>query len=62
MGAEVSKCVKFKNGVRTEIKQFIGYQEVRQFSVLVNKCRIYEEDIKSMSNHYKIASEKKGKD
>lgn len=40
--AEMSKCIKFENGLHPEIKQFIGYQEIRQFFVLVNKCRIYD--------------------
>jgi len=30
--------------------------------VLVNKCRIYEEDSKARSNHYKATSEKNGRD
>lgn len=49
---EVSKCIKFENGLRPEIKQFIGYQKIRQFSVLVNKCH-------ARSAHYKSMSEKK---
>ncbi|XP_050920019.1 uncharacterized protein LOC127137614 [Lathyrus oleraceus] len=36
------------------------YQEIHQFSVLVNKCRIYEEDSCVKSVHYKSVSEKKG--
>ncbi|XP_058742151.1 uncharacterized protein LOC131614605 [Vicia villosa] len=35
--AEGSKCVKFENGMHPEIKQFIGYQWILHFSVLVNK-------------------------
>ncbi|XP_050918382.1 uncharacterized protein LOC127135792 [Lathyrus oleraceus] len=57
--AEVSKCIKFENGLLPEIKQFIGYQEIRQFSVFVNKCRIYDEDSRVGSAHYKSVSEKK---
>lgn len=34
---EGSKCVMFENGLRPEIKQFIGYQEIHCFSLLVNK-------------------------
>ncbi|XP_050897974.1 uncharacterized protein LOC127104872 [Lathyrus oleraceus] len=45
--AEHSKCLKFENGLRPEIKQFIGYQQIQWFSELVNKCRIYEEDSKA---------------
>ncbi|MCI69746.1 ATP-dependent RNA helicase glh-2-like, partial [Trifolium medium] len=42
-----------------EIKQFIGYQEIRQFSVLVNKCGIYDEDSRARSTYYRAVNEKK---
>lgn len=42
-----------------EIKQFIKYQEIRQFSVLVNMCRIYDQDSCARYAHYKSISEKK---
>ncbi|XP_050918381.1 uncharacterized protein LOC127135791 [Lathyrus oleraceus] len=57
--AEVSKCIKFENGLRPEIKPFIGYQEIRQFSMLVNKCCIYDEDSRARYAHFKSVSEKK---
>lgn len=41
--AEGSKCIKFESGLRPEIKKDIGYQEI-QFFMLVNKCKIYDED------------------
>jgi len=56
--AEFSKCIKFENGLRAEIKRAIGYQKIRQFSDLVSSCRIYEEDIKA---HYKVMNERRGK-
>jgi len=56
--AEFSKCIKFENGLRAEIKRTIGYQKIRQFSELVSSCRIYEKDTKA---HYKIMNERKGK-
>jgi len=34
--AEFSKCNKFENGLRAEIKRAIGYQKIRQFSDLVS--------------------------
>ena len=40
MEGESSKCVKFLNGLRPEVKQAINYQGVRQFPQLVNMCRI----------------------
>lgn len=59
VGVKVSKCIKFENELHPEIKQFIGYQEIRQFSVLVNKCHIFDEDNHVRSFHYKSVSEKK---
>lgn len=58
METERSKCVKFESGLRSKIKQFISYQEIHHFSVLVNKYKIYDEDIRARSAHYKSASEK----
>jgi len=56
--AEFSKCIKFENGLRADIKQAIGYQKIRNFSKLVSSCRIYEEDTKA---HYRAMSERRGK-
>jgi len=55
---EFSKCIKFENGLRADIKRAIGYQKIRNFSELVSSCRIYKEDTKA---HYKIMKERKGK-
>ena len=60
-GSERSKCLKFVNGLRPEIRQGMGYQEIRQFSVLVNKSRIYDEDSKAHFTHYRNLGDKKGK-
>ncbi|XP_058766421.1 uncharacterized protein LOC131640020 [Vicia villosa] len=56
--AEFSKCIKFENGLRSEIKKAVGYQKIRVFADLVDSCRIYEEDNNA---HYKIVSERRGK-
>jgi len=56
--AQFSKCIKFENGLRVDIKREIGYQKIRNFSELVSCCRIYEEDTKA---HYKVVNERKGK-
>ncbi|CAJ2651805.1 unnamed protein product [Trifolium pratense] len=56
--AEFSKCIKFENGLRPEIKRAIGYQKIREFSDLVSSCRIYEADTKA---HYKIMNERKSR-
>ena len=58
---EFSKCIKFENGLHLEIKRVIGYQQIHVFSELVNSCRIYEEDSKAHSAHYKNLNEKRGK-
>ena len=60
-GVEVEglKCIKFETDLHPEIKQFIGHQEIRRFSTLVNKCRIYDEDSRARYAHYKSASDKK---
>lgn len=49
----------FESGLRPEIKQFIGYQEICQFPVLVNKCCIYDEDNHARSAYYKSVSDGK---
>lgn len=51
--------MKFESDLCPKIKQFIGYQEIYQFSIVVNKCRIYDKDSRARSAHYKSASEKK---
>lgn len=61
MVAEGSTCIKFESGLHPEIKQDIGYHEIRQFTMSVNKCRIYDEDIMARFVHYKSLSEKKAK-
>ncbi|XP_058746761.1 uncharacterized protein LOC131619712 [Vicia villosa] len=61
LAAEVSKCIKFENGLRPKIKQGVGYLEIRQFNILVNNCRIYDQDTRVKSSFYKSYNEKKGK-
>ncbi|XP_050876056.1 uncharacterized protein LOC127079724 [Lathyrus oleraceus] len=50
-----------ENGLRPEIKQGIGYQQIRRYAELVNKSRIYDEDNRTRSAYYKSISEKKWK-
>ena len=54
--AEFLKCVKFDNDLHPEIR----YQQIRRFPELVNRCRIYEDDSKAQSAHYKGLSERRG--
>lgn len=56
---EGSKCIKFESVLHYEINKFIGYQKIRQLFMLVNKCRIYDEDCRARYAHYKRASDKK---
>ncbi|XP_050909944.1 uncharacterized protein LOC127123807 [Lathyrus oleraceus] len=56
--AEFSKCIKFENGLRPEIKKAVGYQKIRVFADLIDSCRIFEEDNNA---HYKILSENRGR-
>ncbi|KAK2359561.1 hypothetical protein QL285_084922 [Trifolium repens] len=57
--AEISKCIKFENGLRPEIKQFIRCQRIRRFADLVDASRIYDQDSRARSNHYKAVSEER---
>jgi len=41
--AMVSKCVKFENGLRLEIYQYICFHEIRDFDTLVHKCRMFDD-------------------
>ncbi|XP_058775662.1 uncharacterized protein LOC131649934 [Vicia villosa] len=61
LAVEVSKCIKFESGLRLEIKQGVRYLKIRQFPILVNKCRIYDQDTRVKSSFYKSYNEKKGK-
>ncbi|MCI26803.1 cellular nucleic acid-binding protein, partial [Trifolium medium] len=49
------------SGLRPDIKQLIGFSEIRDFPTLVNKSRICDEDGKAKSNYYKAVNEKKRK-
>ena len=38
------RCVKFISGLRPEIKEAVRLHDVRNFTTLVNMCRVFEED------------------
>ncbi|KAF1865897.1 hypothetical protein Lal_00033356 [Lupinus albus] len=40
-----SKCSKFESGLRPKLKSMFGYQEIVDFPTLVNKYRVYEDDL-----------------
>ncbi|XP_058733083.1 uncharacterized protein LOC131604673 [Vicia villosa] len=61
MNVERSKCLKFVNGLRHDIKKAIGYQQITRFVELVNKNQIYDEDSRESASHYKAMGDKKGK-
>ena len=50
---ESSKYVKFLNGLRPEVKQAVNYQGVCQFALLVNMCRIWDEDSRDRAAYYR---------
>ncbi|MCI36381.1 cellular nucleic acid-binding protein [Trifolium medium] len=62
MEAEEDKCVKFEMGLRPDIKQLIGFNEIRDFPTLVNKSHICDKNGKAKANYYKAVNEKRGKD
>ncbi|XP_006580710.1 uncharacterized protein LOC114411151 [Glycine soja] len=50
---ESSKCVKFLNNLQPEVKQATNYQGVREFPLLVNMCRIWDEDSRDRATYYR---------
>ena len=50
---ESSNCVKFMNDLRPGVKQAVNYQGVRQFPLLVNMCRIWDEDSRDRATYYR---------
>ncbi|KAF1891485.1 hypothetical protein Lal_00012373 [Lupinus albus] len=49
-----SKCFKFESGLRPKLKRMFGHQEIADFATLVNKCRMYEDNLKA----YEVATPK----
>ncbi|KAF1870575.1 hypothetical protein Lal_00025791 [Lupinus albus] len=41
-----SKCVKFEMGLRPELRVTFGHEEISDFPTLVNKCRMYENNVR----------------
>ena len=58
---ESSKCVKFLNGLRLEVKQAVNYQRVCQFLLLVNMCMIWDEDSCDRAAYYRNTGSLKNK-
>ena len=50
---ERSKCVKFINGLRPEIKMVVNCHGIRDFSQLVNMCRVFDEDQRAKNTFYR---------
>ncbi|XP_027348066.1 uncharacterized protein LOC113859512 [Abrus precatorius] len=48
-----ARCSKFESGLRPDIKQAIGYQQIAHFPELVDKCQIYEDDTKAKQAAWK---------
>ncbi|RDY01637.1 hypothetical protein CR513_15008, partial [Mucuna pruriens] len=55
------ECLKFINGLYSNIMQIINYQEIYQFPTLVNRCRIYDEYTKARTVQFKSKGLAKGK-
>ncbi|GAU42520.1 hypothetical protein TSUD_376480 [Trifolium subterraneum] len=51
--SENDKCVKFESGLRPDIKHIIWFAEIRNFTTLVAKAKICDEDGKAKNNYYK---------
>ena len=47
------------NGLRPEIRQGMGYPEIRQFPVLVNKSQVYNEECRARFTHFQNLTDKK---
>ncbi|XP_057418898.1 uncharacterized protein LOC130713116 [Lotus japonicus] len=56
---ENSKCITFENGLRPDIKAAMGYQQIRNFYTLVDKCRIFENDDKQRREYLKTLGPQK---
>ncbi|XP_058741476.1 uncharacterized protein LOC131613855 [Vicia villosa] len=56
-----SKCIKFENRLRPEIKQGIACQKIRNYPELVSRSRIYDNDNRARIAHYKAVNDRKGK-
>ncbi|XP_057452222.1 uncharacterized protein LOC130744042 [Lotus japonicus] len=50
---DASKCIRFECGLRPDIRAAIGHQQIRTFTVLVEKCRIFEENDRARREYYK---------
>ena len=55
--AMVSKYVKFENGLRLEIYQYICFHKIRDFDILVHKCRMFDDARKARMNYYKAMND-----
>ncbi|KAF1868258.1 hypothetical protein Lal_00018778 [Lupinus albus] len=43
-----SKCSKFESGLKPKLKRMFRHQEIADFATLVNKCRMYEDNLKAV--------------
>lgn len=53
-----SKCSKFENGLKPNIKQAMGYLEIAQFQILMDCFHIYENDTKARQAQWERKSHK----
>ena len=53
---ERSKCVKFVNGLRPEVKMMVNYHGIHNFAQLTNMCRIFDKDQQEKVAFYRNVS------
>ena len=58
---ERSKCVKFVNGLRPEVKMMVNCHGIHNFAQLTNMCRIFDEDQREKVAFYRNANASHGK-
>ncbi|XP_028216617.1 uncharacterized protein LOC114398639 [Glycine soja] len=59
---ERSKCVKFVNGLRPEVKMKVNYHGIHSFAQLINMCRIFDEDQRETTAFYNNVNASHGKE
>jgi len=59
---ERSKCVKFVNGLRPEVKMMVNCHGIHNFAQLTNMCRIFDEDQQEKVAFYRNANASHGKE
>ena len=59
---ERSKCVKFVNGLRPEVKMMVNCHGINNFAQLSNMCRVFDKDQREKAAFYRNANASHGKE